>query len=109
MSFKSLTMVFAALSVASGLGVVAVLTNAPVPPLALLSVVFLCSAAFGGMVLTYEDGDVQIWLKAIAFIGLLACTALANALQSIYGWIALAACGVPFLIAALFRYVVKRY
>jgi hypothetical protein len=109
MSFKTLTAIFVSLSIASGLATAALLFNVRVPYPALLCLTFLNSAAFGGMVLTYRDSDVQTRLRITAFIGILSCTALANALQDVYGWITFVACGLPFVLAALFRYVIRRY
>ena len=108
MSFKTLTTIFIALSIASVFGVAALLMNIRLPPLALLCLTFLNSAAFSGMVLTYRDADIQPWLRAAAFVGILAFTALANALQAFYGWFALAVGGLPFLAAVLIRYVIQR-
>lgn len=108
MSFKTLTTIFIALSIACAFGVAALLMNIRLPPLALLCLTFLNSAAFSGMVLTYRDANIQPWLRAAAFVGILAFTALANALQAFYGWIALAVGGLPFLVAVLIRYVIQR-
>ena len=107
MSFKSITTTFLALSAASILGVAALLFNIRVPHLALFCLMFLNSAAFGAMILTYKE--VQTRTRIEALVGILAFTILANALEDVYGWIALAVCVLPVALAMLFRYVIRRY
>lgn len=107
MSFKSITTTFLVLSAASILGVAALLFNVRVPPLALFCLMFLNSAAFGAMILTYKE--VQTRTRVEALFGILAFTTLANALEDLYGWTALAVCVLPVVAAMLFRYVIRRY
>lgn len=109
MSFRSITTTFLALSAASILGVAALLFDIRVPHLALFFLVFLNSAAFGAMILTYKNTEVQIRQKIEGFVGILAFTTLANALEDVYGWSALVACVLPVVFAMLFRYVIRRY
>ena len=107
MTFKSIRTAFLALSAASILGVAALLFDLPVPHLALLCLMLLISAAFGAVILTYKD--VPRRLRIEGFVGIAAFTTLANALDDIYGAIALAGCLLPVALAMLYRYGIKRY
>lgn len=107
MRFKSIKTIFLTLSAASILGVAALLFNIRVPHLALLCLAFLNSAAFAAMILTYKEVQTRVRIEAL--VGILAFTTLANALEDVFGWSALAVCVLPVALAMLFRYVIRRY